>query len=172
WTSEIIPTSYFELQAFMPERRIKHPLLTVFIEGDGLAWISRAQPSSNPTPLDPVSLKLALAYKHDHAVAYLGCPCQFTQYDARCTQKYWTSHRFSEEVIASTSEAISVIKNLMGASDVQLYGYSGGGAAFTTTGIKPSATLVNAGVGYVTNTGGGLEITAHYDLEVRSGFTT
>lgn len=129
WTSETILTSYFELQAFIPAQHLKHKHLTVFIEGDGLAWVSRSQPSTDPTPLNPVSLKLALAYESDHAVAYLGRPCQFTSHDQkRCRQKYWTSHRFSEEVIAATDEAITVIKTMTGASEVQLVGYSGGGA--------------------------------------------
>ena len=132
WTSERITTSYFELQAFMPKQRLEHTLLTVFIEGDGLAWISRSQPSSNPTPLDPVSLKLALAYEHDGGVAYLGRPCQFIPHDEdRCLQKYWTSHRFSEAVIAATNEAVTTLKTHYGASDIQLVGYSGGGAVAT-----------------------------------------
>jgi len=129
WTSETISTSYFDLQAFLPAQRLKHKRLTILIEGDGLAWISPSKSSSDPTPLNPVSLKLALAYKPDHAVAYLGRPCQFTsQNEAQCTQKYWTSHRFSEEVIIATDEAITALKTMTGASEVQLMGYSGGGA--------------------------------------------
>jgi outer membrane autotransporter protein len=49
--------------------------------------------------------------------------------------------------------------------------FQGGGAAFTTTGINPSATLVRGGVGMVTNTSNAVEITARYDIEARSGFT-
>jgi uncharacterized protein with beta-barrel porin domain len=49
--------------------------------------------------------------------------------------------------------------------------YAGGGAAFTTNGIKPSATLARIGMGYVHNTENGLEITARYDAEARTGFT-
>jgi len=132
WKAETINTAHFELQAFMPEQRSEQALLSVFIEGDGLAWISRTQPSSNPTPLNPVSLQLALAYEQDHAVAYLARPCQFAlQDDDRCTQKYWTSHRFSEEVIAATDEAITALKAKTGAAEIQLVGYSGGGAVAT-----------------------------------------
>jgi outer membrane autotransporter protein len=49
--------------------------------------------------------------------------------------------------------------------------FAGGGAAFTTNGINPSATLVRGGLGYVANTAGGVEITARYDLEARTGYT-
>ena len=48
--------------------------------------------------------------------------------------------------------------------------YAGGGAAFTTDGIKPSASLARIGMGYVHNTDSGMEITARYDAEARSGF--
>ncbi|MDZ4203015.1 MAG: autotransporter domain-containing protein [Gallionella sp.] len=49
--------------------------------------------------------------------------------------------------------------------------FAGGGAAFTTTGINPPATVVRGGIGYVGNTDGGVEITARYDVEARTGFT-
>lgn len=49
--------------------------------------------------------------------------------------------------------------------------FAGGGAAFTTNGINPSSTLVRGGLGYVANTAGGVEITARYDIEARTGYT-
>ena len=49
--------------------------------------------------------------------------------------------------------------------------FQGGGAAFTTVGIKPSSTLVRAGLGYAKSTAGGIDIMARYDIEARSGFT-
>ncbi|MBK9161015.1 MAG: autotransporter domain-containing protein [Nitrosomonadales bacterium] len=49
--------------------------------------------------------------------------------------------------------------------------FAGGGAAFVTNGITPSSTVVRGGLGYVATTAGGVEITARYDLEARSGFT-
>jgi uncharacterized protein with beta-barrel porin domain len=49
--------------------------------------------------------------------------------------------------------------------------FAGGGAAFTTLGLDPSATTVRGGLGYVSNMSGGTEITARYDVEGRSGFT-
>lgn len=32
--------------------------INVYIEGDGLAWITRSRVSDNPTPLNPLALKL------------------------------------------------------------------------------------------------------------------
>jgi hypothetical protein len=37
--------------------------LRVYIEGDGFAWKSRTQPSGNPTPHNPVALKLAASIR-------------------------------------------------------------------------------------------------------------
>jgi hypothetical protein len=42
--------------------------------GDGLAWLSSDVPSSDPTPLDPLALRLALA-KPARNAAYLARPC-------------------------------------------------------------------------------------------------
>jgi uncharacterized protein with beta-barrel porin domain len=49
--------------------------------------------------------------------------------------------------------------------------FAGGGAAFTTAGINPGSTVVRGGLGFVSNTAGGMEITARYDIETRAGFT-
>ncbi|MBT5812557.1 MAG: alpha/beta hydrolase, partial [Rhodospirillaceae bacterium] len=41
---------------------------------------------------------------------------------------YWSSHRYSEEVVASMSDAVEQAKRESGARRVRLFGYSGGGA--------------------------------------------
>jgi autotransporter family porin len=48
--------------------------------------------------------------------------------------------------------------------------FQGGGAAFTTPGMQPSATVVRAGLGYVLKTGKAMEVTARYDVESRTDF--
>ena len=105
------------------------PVLTVYIEGDGLAWRTRSIPSTNPTPIDPVGLKLALAHPLGNA-AYLARPCQYVGgHTARgCDQSYWTNKRFAREVIESSNEALTTLKLEFGARHLQLVGYSGGGA--------------------------------------------
>lgn len=106
-------------------------LLTVYIEGDGLAWITSRTPSDDPTPLDPVGLRLAVAQPRG-AVAYLARPCQYGGInDERCEQAYWTGDRFAEPVIAASNQAIDQLKSRAGASRVLLVGYSGGGAVAT-----------------------------------------
>jgi outer membrane autotransporter protein len=49
--------------------------------------------------------------------------------------------------------------------------FAGGGAAFSTDGIKPSSTVWRGGLGMVVNTSDAMEFTARYDLETRSGYT-
>ena len=100
--------------------------LRIYIEGDGLAWITTRQPSRNPTPVDPVALQLALMDKQ--ASVYLARPCQYVLPETSCSMKYWTSHRYAEEVVEATSRVISKIKKHFAAQKLELFGYSGGGA--------------------------------------------
>lgn len=104
-------------------------VLQVYIEGDGYAWQSRTRPSSDPTPHNPVSLRLALADRSGQPVLYLARPCQFVEGPkARmCRVNYWTAGRFAPEVIQSLSQAIDQAKMLTKAQRVALVGYSGGG---------------------------------------------
>ena len=53
-----IQTQTFDLAAWI-KPTAKPDLLTVYIEGDGLAWISRTRLSADPTPKNPLAMKLA-----------------------------------------------------------------------------------------------------------------
>jgi len=128
WSSLLLPTTGFHLQAWAPSVVIGNKVLTVYLEGDGLAWLDESTTSVDPTPLNPLALRLAV--KHNGAVAYLARPCQFVAkpHRQRCVPKYWTSHRFAPEVIDATNQALDRLKNRWGASQLELVGYSGGGA--------------------------------------------
>lgn len=128
WHGQQIETGRFRLAAYHRPKSQPGSRLTIYLEGDGLAWISRTTPSDDPTPINPVGLKLALA-QPDGQVAYLARPCQYTnEVSPRCRQAYWTSARFSEEVIAAVDNAISQLAQQFQASKLTLVGYSGGGA--------------------------------------------
>lgn len=124
WQKLTIDTTLFPIQSYVSPIQTGD-LLTLYIEGDGLAWISKTKVSSNPTPLNPMALKLAL--KDTGKVAYLARPCQYLQNEL-CLKKYWTSDRFSPDVISSMNQAVSYLKNKEGAKKLVLVGYSGGGA--------------------------------------------
>ena len=101
--------------------------LAVYIEGDGNAWRRRSEISDDPTPQDPIGLRLAL---RDPAtsVLYLARPCQFLDKKSLdgCDSSLWTSARFSPDVIAAMDRAISVEK-ASPEERLALVGYSGGG---------------------------------------------
>lgn len=127
-TRETVSTDAFVLTTYRRLTRPGQPL-HVYIEGDGLAWISRNQPSDDPTPLNPLALRLAAADAGPNVV-YLSRPCQFTpmQANPRCTVAMWTGRRFAPEVLDSLDQAINYYVRQGSDRGVELIGYSGGGA--------------------------------------------
>lgn len=126
WHGSDIQSGTFNLRSYQPANPLPAAVLTIYIEGDGLAWISGSMPSSDPTPVDPLALRLALSQPDGNA-AYLGRPCQYTGAE-NCAQKYWTHSRFAPEVIDAMNQAVDQLKKRFSAESLQLVGYSGGGA--------------------------------------------
>lgn len=126
----------FTLAAYARNSDPSNPVV-IYIEGDGLAWISRSQPSLDPTPRDPVGLRLA-AEDRTSNVIYLARPCQYVRFTA-CDVAYWTDKRFAEEVIRSTSAAIDTL--ILSGHRIHLVGYSGGGAVATLVAARRTDVL-------------------------------
>jgi pimeloyl-ACP methyl ester carboxylesterase len=102
-------------------------MLVVYIEGDGYAWHRKNIPSKDPTPHNPIGLKLAELTSGNFDIAYIARPCQFSvKTSERCEQSVWTSHRYGNESISVISQAIDALKKSTSQS-VILVGYSGGG---------------------------------------------
>ncbi|WP_244873712.1 alpha/beta hydrolase [Cupriavidus numazuensis] len=131
WQALRLPVRDFMLAGYAPPAAMAD-VLTIYIEGDGMAWLSPSRPSDDPTPLRPVALELALLHSHGTA-AYLARPCQYVQDAERrgCATPYWTDRRFAAEVVEAASEAIDALKQRYHASRLVLVGYSGGGAIAT-----------------------------------------
>lgn len=127
WQRELLSLASIPLVAYLPSRQVKSSTLTIYIEGDGLAWISAQRPSLNPTPILPLALQLALA-QPDGSAVYLARPYQYVDGGVACHQRYWTDARFAEEVVAASNAAIDLLKQKFAATHIQLVGYSGGGA--------------------------------------------
>ena len=127
WSMQTIPASPFPLAAFLPPASTQASELTLYLEGDGMAWTGPAHPSADPTPIDPLALRLALAQPAG-AAAYLGRPCQYVFAADTCKESFWTSRRFAPEVVSATSQAIDALKARFGARQLTLVGYSGGAA--------------------------------------------
>jgi fermentation-respiration switch protein FrsA (DUF1100 family) len=100
--------------------------LTVYIEGDGRAWVNPWQPSTDPTPSDPIGLRLAAADRASPLI-YLARPCQFMMSDA-CNSRLWTDARLSAEIIDLFQQLIDEAMRRTHSVRLGLVGYSGGGS--------------------------------------------
>lgn len=104
--------------------------LRVFIEGDGTPWATRDHVASDPTPRNPILLRIAT--KVPGAALYLGRPCYFgLNESAGCGAEDWTFGRFAPDVIASMTAVIERQAHAQKANRVALVGHSGGGTLAT-----------------------------------------
>lgn len=101
---------------------------TVYIEGDGMAWVSRRTPSLDPTPINPTALHLATQDKSANVI-YLARPCQYSRERTPqiCKIDYWTGKRFAPEIITAMNTALDNMKARYDLTGLDLIGYSGGG---------------------------------------------
>lgn len=102
----------------------------VYIEGDGHAWLSRTLPSRDPTPRDPIGLRLALA-PQEASVIYLGRPCQFVYTHDGCPVASWTTERYSAATVAALDHMLDRALSGTSPGGIILVGYSGGGVIAT-----------------------------------------
>jgi pimeloyl-ACP methyl ester carboxylesterase len=115
----------------------------VYIEGDGAAF-RHGFPTRDPTPKSTLVRNMAFADKAPN-VAYLARPCQYVM-TTKCEEKYWTSARFSAQVIEAEYRAV---KTLASGRKVVLIGFSGGaqiaGLLAATTDLKVERVITIAG---------------------------
>jgi len=101
----------------------------VYIEGDGLAWQSRHRVSMDPTPIDPIGLRLALADPSHATVVYLARPCQYGGANTTaCHPVDWTDGRFGDPALESMDARLRDVIGEEPTTDLTLIGFSGGGA--------------------------------------------
>jgi len=115
---------------YHPIRTSGHRTATIYIEGDGYAYVSRSKPSSNPTPKTPVGLHLALADSDSTNIYYAARPCQYIdddRFQTQCDVKYWTTHRYGLAVVQSFHHLLDAIKSESIVKSFDLVGFSGGG---------------------------------------------
>ncbi|UHD16091.1 alpha/beta fold hydrolase [Thiocapsa bogorovii] len=100
--------------------------LHVYLSGDGSPWIGGTRIATDPTPRNPVTLRL-MSMDPDPSL-FLGRPCYHgLAQSSACDPSKWTSGRYSEAVVASMAEALQGFVNQNGYENVVLIGYSGGG---------------------------------------------
>jgi len=129
WQKMRLQTEKFVLVSYVPKSMSGVEVLTVYIEGDGLAWLTKTQASDDPTPRNPVGLEMALHHSRGAAV-YLARPCQYVDSgdENNCRQTYWTNRRYAPEVIEASDQAVSELKQIFAVKKLVLVGYSGGAA--------------------------------------------
>ncbi|HEP8970339.1 TPA: alpha/beta hydrolase [Pseudomonas aeruginosa] len=129
----IFDTESYRIQAVLPQAQVRH--LRIYIEGDGKAWATRSQPSTDPTPTKQLVANLAAS--DPTPSAYLARPCQYVQ-DRHCNPQVWTDLRFSKAAVNSLSAAVDQAMRAVGANEVDLVGYSGGGTLALLVAAKRS----------------------------------
>jgi len=112
--------SYQNIKANNPAR------LHIYIEGDGIAWLTRTRASTDPTPAK--SLMLDLMSLDPQTSLYLGRPCYFGQSQSSfCHPFLWTQQRYSQQVVLSMVAALKKYRLLHPFSELVFFGHSGGG---------------------------------------------
>ncbi|MFH1691665.1 MAG: alpha/beta hydrolase [Candidatus Omnitrophota bacterium] len=127
FVKEYIKAGDFILMTYQKFNRSSDSV-SIYIEGDGRAWENKHQLSDDPTPSNPVALRLAVVDSADN-VAYVARPGQYFLLGlSECDSKYWSGQRFSPEVVESFNKIIDLLKEKSSAKNIELIGYSGGGA--------------------------------------------
>jgi len=128
----VIDAGTFDIQTWYRQANSAQGHLEIYIEGDGLAWRRKNRLSKNPTPVEPLTLRLA-ARVSTGPVLYLARPCQYTRdiQTQRCSPELWSSHRYSEPVVAAMNRTVDEYVRTTGAETITLVGYSGGGVIAT-----------------------------------------
>jgi pimeloyl-ACP methyl ester carboxylesterase len=98
----------------------------VYLEGDGRPWETRHRIARDPTPGNPLALKLML--QDPAPVLYVGRPCyQGFAHAEGCLPELWTTDRYGSEVVQSMVSAIEHASPQLERPPITLIGYSGGG---------------------------------------------
>jgi len=100
--------------------------LHVYIEGDGTPYRQPDTIAADPTPHNPLMLRLMVL--DPSPSIYVGRPCYFEAHrDAACRPIFWTLRRFGPEVLASMQAVLDAERMRAGANRLELFGHSGGG---------------------------------------------
>ncbi|MGH1470354.1 MAG: alpha/beta fold hydrolase [Cellvibrionaceae bacterium] len=113
------------------EEKLNNQLVFVYLEGDGRPWSKRMGPNNDPNTHQSVVLPLLIQAMNEtkEAGIYLSRPCYgIDPMPENCNQKWWTSHRYSKQVVDEMDEALTQLKNVFNIEKMVLVGHSGGGA--------------------------------------------
>ena len=100
--------------------------LHVYLEGDGRPWIHEQFVASDPTPRQPLMLRL-MALDPVPSI-YLGRPCYLGLASRPpCSPQFWTYGRYSQRVVDSMAAVLKQFMKQATFQSLKLIGHSGGG---------------------------------------------
>lgn len=127
FVSQYIATEQFRHKVYTAININEGQTLHVYLDGDGTPWERKRWISADPTARNPLILRLMR--QDDTASVLLGRPCYYgLQSDTGCDNRYWTTHRYSKEIIHSMVLALNAWLTEHFYNEVVLIGYSGGGS--------------------------------------------
>ncbi len=131
WSWEVLDGGAFRVAAALAPVRPGADLV-VYLEGDGADYAGPGLPAADPTPDDPLALRLALIHGGiaggaPRNLAWLARPCQYVR-SPRCGPACWTTRRYAPEIVDTLAACLDQIRARCGARRLRLVGYSGGGA--------------------------------------------
>jgi len=116
----------FVHKVYANRKPLEH-FLHVYLGSDGTPWIKPDQMASDPTPRNPIMLRLMAL--DPIASVYVGRPCYHGfSHSLSCHPRWWTADRYSETVVESLSSVLTQIAHEYGKREIVIFGYSGGGA--------------------------------------------
>ncbi len=162
------------------KKATKSRTLLVFIGGDGLPWVDQGRRiAKDPTAKDEVTIELMLElqrYWGEKSLMFLGRPCYYLnrRYQDRryqdgedhdgmaelCEAKYWTSARYSEQVVSWMSQALESVMLEYEYRDLVLIGYSGGASLALLLASELSHSKDRFKISSVVSVAGNLDVDA------------
>ena len=127
WMAADVQAGPFSLRYFRNKFQLPAAVVSVYLEGDGLPWLTPRLVAQNPTPREPIALQLMR--QDPHPAFYLSRPCyQGRQSLVPCEPWLWTHGRYSEEVVRSLHAGVAaLIRKYAPNAKIRLVGHSGGG---------------------------------------------
>ncbi len=124
--SEKVDSAQFQHRVFLSKNISDGEILHVYLDGDGTPWERNRWIADDPSARNPLILNLMNQDKMPSIL--LGRPCYYGFNQAmECDSKYWTSHRYSKQVIDSMAHALNKWLGAHNFKEIVLIGYSGGG---------------------------------------------
>lgn len=125
--SQLLDTEQFKHLIYADNGNISGELLHVYLDGDGTPWQNNRWVSYDPTARNPLVLRL-MAQDNTPSIL-LGRPCYYgLSQSLNCDKKYWTSDRYSEQIVSSMTSVLEKWLQQHHFKQVVLIGYSGGGS--------------------------------------------